>query len=104
MSNEDNGRLLIYLPPQNGKEYIIGVDPAGGHADGDYSCAQVIERASGLQCAELRGHLDRQETAARVAMLARRYNQALVAVEKNNHGHEVLAALGLATGCCILTA
>jgi len=95
MSNEDNGRLLIYLPPQNGKEYIIGVDPAGGHADGDYSCAQVIERASGLQCAELRGHLDRQETAARVAMLARRYNQALVAVEKNNHGHEVLAALGL---------
>ncbi len=29
------------------KEYIIGVDPAGGGSDGDYACAQVIERAIG---------------------------------------------------------
>ena len=48
-----------------------------------------------MQCAELRGHLTRQELAARVAILARQYNQALVAVERNNHGHEVLAHLAL---------
>ena len=38
------------------KQYIIGVDPAGGGCDGDYACAQVIERSTGLQCAELHGH------------------------------------------------
>ena len=48
-----------------------------------------------MQCAELRGHLTPEELAARVAMLARQYNKALVAVERNNHGHEVLAILAL---------
>ena len=91
----DNARMHVFFPEQAGREYIIGVDPAGGGADGDYACAQVIERGSGLQCAELRGHLDRQELASRVAILARRYNRALVAVERNNHGYDVLGHLGL---------
>jgi hypothetical protein len=95
VEQSDNGRMLVFLPEQPGKEYIIGVDPAGGGSEGDYAVAQVIERASGLQCAELRGHLDRQELAARVAVLARRYNHAKVAVERNNHGSEVLGYLGL---------
>jgi hypothetical protein len=94
----DNGRLFVFLPEKPGKEYIIGVDPAGGGADGDYACAQVIERGSGMQCAELRGHLDRYELASRVADLARRYNKALVAVERNNHGHDVLTHLSFHHG------
>ena len=36
-----------------GKQYVIGVDPAGGGTEGDYSCAQVIERETGMQCGEL---------------------------------------------------
>jgi hypothetical protein len=95
IANEDGGRLLYYLPAKADKEYIIGVDPAGGGSDGDYSVAQVIARSSGAQCAELRGHMTRAELAARVAILARKYNQALVAVERNNHGHEVLAHLAM---------
>jgi hypothetical protein len=92
----DNGRLLVWLPPRAEAEYIIGVDPAGGGADGDFACAQVIERRTGCQCAELRGHLPPQELAAQVAALAHEYNQALVAVERNNHGHGVLAYLAAA--------
>ena len=46
-----------------------------------------------MQCAELRGHYGPQELATRVARLAREYNGALVAVERNNHGHAVLAHL-----------
>src|SRR5271169_3414306 len=84
---------MCFLPPKADKEYIIGVDPAGGGSDGDYSCAQVIARSSGAQCAELRGHMTRSELAARVAILARKYNQALVVVERNNHGYGVLAHL-----------
>ncbi len=49
-----------------------------------------------MQCAELRGHYDSGERlAARVAVLARQYNKALVAVERNNHGHAVLAYLAM---------
>jgi hypothetical protein len=90
----DSGRTLTFYPAQPSKEYIIGVDPAGGGAAGDYSCAQVIDRGSGMQVCELRGHLSPPELASRVAMLAREYNYAEVAVERNNHGHAVHAHLG----------
>jgi hypothetical protein len=91
----DNGRVLKFFPPQDGREYIIGVDPAGGGSEGDYACAQVIDRAGGMQVAELRGHLTPEEMAARVSILAREYNGALVAVERNNHGHSVLGYLSM---------
>ena len=89
----DNQQLLVWFPPAARREYIVGVDPAGGGTLGDYACAQVIERSSGLQCAEWRGHFTPAELAARTAALAREYNRALVAVERNNHGHGVLAHL-----------
>jgi Terminase RNaseH-like domain len=95
MAHSDGGRSITFFPPQPGKEYVIGVDPAGGGSEGDYSCAQVIDRSSGMQVAELRGHLTPEETAARVAILARQYNKALVAVERNNHGHAVLGYLSM---------
>jgi hypothetical protein len=71
----------------------MGVDPAGGGSEGDYSCAEVIDRLTGLQCAELHGHYPPRELAKRVVELAKLYNDALVAVERNNHGHGVLAHL-----------
>ncbi len=92
VESRENGTLEIYWPAA-GKRYIIGVDPAGGGAEGDYACAQVIERAGGMQCAEIRGHFSPRELAARVARLGREYNHALLAVERNNHGHGVLALL-----------
>jgi hypothetical protein len=66
---------------------------AGGGSSGDYACAQVLDLATGLQCAELCAHLTPQELAAQLAPLAREYNRALVVVERNNHGHAVLAHL-----------
>ncbi len=89
----ENGRIALWLPPQAGKQYIMGVDPAGGGSEGDYSCAQVIERRTGLQCAELHGHFPPRELAARLMELARKYNDALLVVERNNHGYGVLAHL-----------
>ncbi len=101
---DDNGRLLTFfpsVPAVNGapaKRYVIGVDPAGGGTFGDYSCAQVIDAQSGIQCAELYGHFPPDVLAAQIKVLARRYNNALVAVERNNHGHGVLAYLTLDQG------
>lgn len=93
LETRDNGRLMIWFPAQAGKQYVIGVDPAGGGSDGDYSCAQLIERRTGIQCAELHGHFPLREFANRLVALAALYNQALLAVERNNHGYGVLAHL-----------
>ncbi|MEO6120513.1 MAG: terminase [Terriglobales bacterium] len=83
----------IFLPPQAGREYIVGVDPAEGGSEGDYAVAQVVDRVIGMQCAELSGHFPPHEMARRVTALARQYNGALVAVERNGVGGTTLAYL-----------
>lgn len=88
-----NGQLWIWYPPQPGRTYLLGADPAGGGTDGDYSAVQVIEQRTGLQCAELRGHIAPRELAKHCAELAKEYNHALLIVERNNHGMAVLAYL-----------
>jgi len=97
LASRDNGRLLIWFPAVQDaageREWIIGVDPAGGGVGGDYACAQVIDRSSALQCAELLGHFTPRELGQRVAELGHEYGDALIAVERNNHGHAVLAHL-----------
>lgn len=87
------GRLQIWLPPQPGREFLVAVDPAGGGSEGDYSVAQVLDVESAMQCAELRRKATPHELALEVAELAKEYNGALVAVERNNHGSGVLAHL-----------
>jgi hypothetical protein len=93
IETRENGRIQVWLPPARGRQYIVGVDPAGGGTDGDYACVQVIDRESGLQCAELYGHYTPEELAAQAAKLGCEYNKALLVVERNNHGHAVLAML-----------
>ncbi len=93
VQREDNDRWCVWFPPVRGKCYVIGVDPAGGSIGGDYSCAEVLDRESGLQCAELHGHFTLRELAQRLVKIGSEYNEALLAVEQNNHGHGVLAHL-----------
>lgn len=96
LESKDSERWLAWLPPQQGRQYVVGVDTSGGGIEGDYSCAQVIERRTAMQCAELRGHFPPRELAGRLIELAKLYNQALLAVERNNHGYGVLAHLQMA--------
>ncbi len=93
VERRENGRIEFYYPPVRGRSYVIGVDPAGGGSDGDYAAAQVVERTTALQCAELRGHYPPAELAEKVEELGRAYNDAEIAVERNNHGHAVIVAL-----------
>ena len=93
MERRRNGSLEVWLPPLGGNEYVVAVDTAGGGSDGDYAAIQVIELHTGLQCAELREKLGVLELARVAAQLAREYNRAMVAVERNNHGSGVLAYL-----------
>lgn len=97
VSTRYNGTHQVYLPPQPGRRYIVAVDPAGGGSEGDYAAVQVIDVESGMQCAEMQRRLRPSELAAAVASLGREYSTgptpALLAVERNNHGHGVLAHL-----------
>jgi hypothetical protein len=90
---DDKGELHTWLVPQSGMEYLVAVDPAGGGLDGDFSVVQVIELKSGLQCAELRTQLTPTDLVPHVVRLAHSYNDALLVVERNNHGAAVLALL-----------
>ena len=94
-----SGELWIWYPPQPGRTYIVAADPAGGGTDGDYAVLQVVERQMGLQCAELRGHLNPRELAREATALAREYNGALLVVERNNHGSGMLANLARREDC-----
>jgi len=86
-----NGELEVWLPPIEGKRYLVAVDPAGGGSEGDYSVAEVLDLETGLQCAEYAGHMGGLELAALITGLAREYNGAWLVVERNNHGTGVLA-------------
>jgi hypothetical protein len=88
-----NGGLRIWFPPARGRGYLVAVDPAGGGAEGDFSVAQVVDVETGLQCAELQVKMPALELAQTVTALAQEYNDALLVVERNNHGSGVLAYL-----------
>jgi hypothetical protein len=94
-----DGALQIWLPQLADKEYLVAVDTAGGGPDGDYAAVQVIDLATGMQCAELQQRLSPLELSRVVVKLGREYggvqNEALIAVERNNHGATVLAYLSM---------
>jgi hypothetical protein len=85
------GALQVWFRAIAGREYVLGVDSAGGGDDGDFAAVQVIDRATGLQCAELQQRLRPAELARAAVELAKEYGCALIAVERNNHGAAVLA-------------
>ncbi len=87
------GSLQVWRPAVRGREYVLAADPAGGGADGDFAAVQIIDVASGMQCAELQARLSPRLLAGRIAELAAEFNGALVVVERNNHGAAVLAYL-----------
>ncbi|MFC6646185.1 terminase [Granulicella cerasi] len=87
------GALRVWLPARAGRQYLVAVDTAGGVGEGDFAAVQVLDIATGMQCAELQERLRPAELARVVAALAREYGEALVAVERNNHGAAVIAYL-----------
>lgn len=93
LQTRSNGAEAVWLGPVKGRSYIIGADVAEGAEDGDFSAAVVIDAETGLQCAELCARWPIPRFAEELAALGRRYNDALIAVERNNHGHAILYAL-----------
>ncbi|MNC10429.1 Terminase-like family protein [compost metagenome] len=91
---DPNGFLEVWERPKKHLEYYIGGDVAKGLESGDYSAAPVFSNKYDLS-ALWHGHIDPDQYAEQLAMLGRWYNDALIAVEENNHGLTVLNKLKL---------
>ena len=91
-----NGReipgIRVWSPPERGRSYVIGVDVSEG-TGGDAGAGIVLERGTGRHMATIWGQFRPWELARVVAAMGRKYNNAVAAVERNNHGHACLRAL-----------
>ena len=96
--------LQVWLPAVPGRTYLAGVDSAGGGSEGDFCAVQVVDVATGMQCAEVQARLTPRQLATSAAELAREYNGAMLVVERNNHGAAVLAYLEQERGANVYVA
>lgn len=89
------GSLTIFTEPKPGRTYVIGADPSEG-VGRDHSAAVVVE-LDGIKPKVVAIYADDRcppdDFAYLLMELAEKYNHAAVVVERNNHGHAVLAVL-----------
>ncbi|MEG1538184.1 MAG: hypothetical protein RR387_07885, partial [Clostridiales bacterium] len=90
---QQGGYLKIWQQPEEGREYVIGIDTAAGKEGGDYAVMEVLERRTLIQAAEWHGHIDPDLLGAQAANLGRYYNLARLVPEANNHGIATVNAL-----------
>lgn len=87
--------LTVYSNPHKGAKYVIGADPAEGDVHGCDSAASVhrIDEGETRQVATLVGKIEPTTFGQRLTEVGRLYGNAGVLVERNNHGHAVLAEI-----------
>lgn len=102
LREEDNGCLVLFEDPEPGVGYVLSADVAegktvqvgqAGEGGSDYSAAVLLRADSGRQVGHYRGRPRPGEYGVVLAALGRRYNKALLVVERNNHGHAVIEKL-----------
>lgn len=97
VSTIDNDGVQVWQKPRPGCLYVVGADVAEGKDAGndryDYDAAVVLEWQTGTHVASLHGQWPLDLYAQMLGTLARQYNNALLGVERNNHGHAVLEHL-----------
>jgi hypothetical protein len=79
------GALAEFRPLDPNETYYIGADVAMGVSRGDWSVAQVLD-SDKRQVAKFRARVHPDAYADILNALGRRYNNARLAVESNNHG------------------
>lgn len=87
------GRFKVWQEAIPGDAYIIAADVAEGLASGDAHAAIVINHRTGDQVAQWHGKCDPDEFAQYLLAIGKRYNDALIGPERNNHGLMVVTHL-----------
>lgn len=89
----NGGDIEIYENPLPGERYVIGSDVAEGLDEADNSSFFILNVRTGEEVANGEYTLTPDNHARVLDKYSRMYNNALIAVERNNHGHSVLNTL-----------
>jgi hypothetical protein len=92
VAGRDVDGLIIYQEPVRGRQYAIGVDNSSGFGT-DYCALHVLDILTGEQVASAKLKLQEQEWALFISRVGRLYNQAYLAVERNEAGRVVIRML-----------
>jgi len=85
-----NNRLYVWKDPEPSRQYLIGVDVSLGR-DRDYSAFHIVDGYSGEQVAEYYSNTTPiNELAEVLNTVGQRYNMALVILERNTIGHNLI--------------
>lgn len=85
--------LRIYKPPVVSHHYVCGVDTSEGVEGGDFGVATIFDRRTGEEVAFYRGLISPDRFAVKLDAWGRKYNNALMVVEINNHGLTTITEL-----------
>ncbi len=96
-ASRDPALVMIWERPLPGRHYVIGADVAEGvvntRGKGDWSNAKVLDFHTGAHVATFQCRLLEDEFGDRLTELAREYNEAHTAVERNNPGLSVIRVM-----------
>ena len=90
---EEVDGLRIYRRPRAGEVFVAGADVAEGVAGGDYSVAQFFNRETGEEVGFYRGLISPDRFGEKLDQWGRKFNNATLAVEINNHGGTTMTIL-----------
>jgi hypothetical protein len=88
----DHDRIWLFKKPVIGSRYIIGGDPSGG-VGRNAAAALAYDITTGEHIATIHGQYAPAEFADALYRLARLLNNAVIAPERENHGHAVILRL-----------
>lgn len=89
---EETDEYTMWERPSNDSVYVMGVDTAEG-IDGDYSVIKILNVTKRREAFRYRAH-DQVDKFYKICdYWGRQYNNALLCVERNNHGHAVIMGL-----------
>ena len=84
---------IVYKDPDPESFYVVGADVSEGVTGGDYSVAVIFDRRTGEEVAFYRGLLAPDKFGEKLNSWGRKYNNALMTVEVNNHGLTTITIL-----------
>jgi len=84
------GYEVEWEPPEQGVEYVMAADTSEGIAGCDPNGLGVLRRDTGVQVCSVHGIFNPPTLAEHCVRVAKRYNGALLGIERQNHGHAVI--------------
>ncbi len=87
--------MHVFVEPQPGHTYVIGVDPAGGNENGDFSAMVGMDEETGEEVFEYYDRIPIANFGELAHEWGMRYGEACLAIERNNHGHAIIQYLTL---------